>query len=68
MNKIMSDGTSNGIVIFYMKGGKLYPVALDKRQIDNLNLTLGATLNEINVINAPLNTEVGNILGKKEKR
>jgi hypothetical protein len=38
----LSDGNSDGIVLFYMKEGMLYPVLLNKDQAEMLDITIAA--------------------------
>ena len=39
--KNLSDGKSDGIVIMYCKSGTIYPVGLNKDQVEMLDLSLG---------------------------
>ncbi|MGX7745820.1 hypothetical protein [Rhodopseudomonas parapalustris] len=60
----MSDGKSDGIVIMYCKGGIIYPVDLNKEQLEMLDLSIGICFQgTLNVINKPLGEAV--ILNKK---
>jgi len=36
----LSDGNSDGIVLFYMKEGMLYPVLLNKDQVEMLDIAI----------------------------
>ena len=38
--KNLSDGTTDGVVLFYMKKGKLHPILLNKDQADILDLVI----------------------------
>ena len=42
----LSNGTSDGIVLFYMKDGKLKPIALTKDQADMLDVSLKIAFGE----------------------
>ena len=40
----LSDGISDGIVLFYAKDGIIYPIGLSKEQLETLDLTIGLGL------------------------
>lgn len=44
MANVMSDGQSDGIALMYVKNGTVYPVALNKEQVEMLNITLSMAL------------------------
>lgn len=51
----MSDGTSDGIVIMYCKDGIIYPVGLNKEQLEMLDLSIGICFQgTLNIINQPI--------------
>ena len=42
----LSDGKEDGIVLFYNRGGELYPVILNEEQRDMLEITLSIPFKE----------------------
>ncbi|WP_461206902.1 hypothetical protein [Clostridium sp. DL1XJH146] len=54
----MSDGKTDGVIIMYCKDGQIYPVALNKDDLEMLDLSLGICLKEIKLINSPLGESV----------
>lgn len=60
----MSDGTNDGIVIMYCKNGIIYPVGLNKEQLEMLDLSMGICFpGTLSIINKPL----GEIMNLKER-
>ena len=61
MYKNLSDGKSNGIVLFYMQEGVLYPVALSGEQVEILDLSIALPFKEkgIRVVKQSLNIKNG---------
>ena len=54
-NKIMSDGQSDGLVMFYNKGGTLYPIIITKSEWDILNEAVPMALERpIKLVNTPM--------------
>lgn len=41
----LSDGKSDGLVLFYAKDGTLYPIGLSEEQAQAIDLTIGLGLN-----------------------
>lgn len=41
---ILSDGKSDGIALSYVKDGNIYPVALEKEQVEMLDITIAMAL------------------------
>lgn len=52
----LSNGQSDGVVIFYMKNGKLHPVALTKDQAQMLDIAISVPFKSsaMNVIGSPV--------------
>lgn len=53
----LSDGTTDGVVIFYMKKGMLHPVLLNKDQATMLDIVIAAPFAEEKMIIAPTPVE-----------
>ncbi|HCL4455109.1 TPA: hypothetical protein N2D10_003135 [Clostridium botulinum] len=60
----MSDGTKDGLALFYIKDKKAYPIALNEEQLEMLDITLSMCLKEIKLINKPIGGDVTNLLEK----
>lgn len=58
--KRYSDGESDGIVIFYLKDGELYPTAISTDVLD----LVGFILSDLTIIDKPLGVKVTNLVGK----
>ena len=60
----LSDGKSDGIVLFYMKEGKLKPIGLCQEQAEALDLIIMIPFKEksLKVINQNINVEDGVII------
>ena len=60
----LSDGESNGIVLFYMRDKVLFPVALSEEQANALDLTISIPFHEkgIRVVKQKLNVKDGVII------
>lgn len=44
MEKVLSNGMSDGLIMLYIKGGKVHPVALSRDQVDMLECMLTMAL------------------------
>lgn len=55
--KNLSDGESNGIVLFYMKNKMLHPVMITKDQVEMLDLVLAIPFKETKLIVDPIPLE-----------
>jgi len=64
--KNLSDGKSDGIVIMYCKNGTIYPVGLNKEQVELLDLSLGMFLGKLTIFQDKPMGKV-NILRKGDK-
>ncbi len=54
-SKIMSDGRSDGIVMFYVKDLVIYPVMLTQSELDTLNEAVPMAFDgPIKVVNTPM--------------
>lgn len=40
----LSDGKTNGIVLFYAKDGELYPIGLTQKQMESIDIMIGAAV------------------------
>jgi len=67
--KNLSDGKTDGIVLFYLKDKKLYPIALTKEQVDMLDITISMGMGrKLNVIDKPLKgLELENLCDRKNR-
>jgi len=53
----MSDGVKDGFVLFYVKDGEVYPIALSNEQLKMLDLTIPAALgNNVTIVNQSMGT------------
>lgn len=55
--KNLSDGVSDGIVLFYMKNKMLYPVMITKDQVEMLDLIIAVPFKESKLVVAPTPVE-----------
>jgi hypothetical protein len=61
----MSDGTKDGLALFYIRDKTVYPVALTQEQVDMLDLVLAAALRTIKVVeNKPVG-KATNLINKE---
>lgn len=63
--RILSDGKKDGIALTYVKDGIMYPVGLTEKQVEGLEIMLGAILGgELSVIGSPI-AKVTDLISKK---
>jgi hypothetical protein len=63
----MSDGKSDGFVIMYCQDGVIYPVALNRSEVEMLDITIGMSLKKVSLIKEKPQGEVVDLLDKTRR-
>ena len=62
----MGEKIKDGLVVFYVKDGKLLPIAMNEEELQLINVMIGGILGTVKVINKPLG-KAFNLLDEKQE-